>query len=657
MIKLNRVASKIFKMRVWAFSTSTPQHLSEKTLADKLKGINYLKNEEDYKSFIVELYDKEGKLDVLHQFLKDSIMKDSDYFIGDDFQGEEGRMKFINCIQDLAFIASNKLSQREKQDFIKNISFISSKINVGIRQALLKAEFYSDLFKKKLMKVVDGSEREKELKDFISHINAKKREFYFIVKILLNEELTEQEWDYVYDRTKKMRSSYEKHPICNKTEATLVDTINDALVACKGHDMIFIDKGDENLDLSFDDQLKKISPNKKAPIDVDQRFDEYRLDEELQNLSDNPHEKLEVENIQDYKEDTTLEHPFTYKQTNWVYLMDLPYDFSEEKYKKLISQRFSSFGKVKQIIFQKYCNHVTKLEENKVIFHDMGDMEVAHKFIEQNMNTSPAKATRLQEVQKMNKLDSNCSLSSLQRSKGTNIINKMDKDKIRFRKSYALIEMDTYEQKMSLITPSTRVFGIYLEDKCSKVEDADYKTYLYIDNLPYGYKMSKIIEKLNATLKQHNMEEFQINETMGNKVIVNNSITLGFRNFDSALRAFKYFKGVTIFERHIKIDFLYGNLKQIDGQFVDCKISVNNKSIGKILSAINNLEKDTIAQQDNLKKGNNFNMESTDDNLLEIMQDFSNDVLANTFDAFDMIDNLKYFEHVKDDLGSNHLTP
>lgn len=656
MIKLNKFASKLSKGKFRHFSIDMLRKSMDYTFVKALENKENADNVKEYNNFVMHSFDMDKRMKILNQFITECISRDSAFLVNDPYNKDDNKNGLFNHIQDLAYIASNKLSDKEKHDFIKNLTSINDKLNVGIRTAYLKSDFYGDLFKKKLMKVVEGSAKENELHHFINNLNVKRKEFCLIVKILLGYDLNDTEWDFVFDNVGGDQKINDIQPNQIECEITMGESINYSLNIQDTDDMILIDKGDEELDFVLDKQIHssttviKASSKPNLPL-----LEEYNIEEEIQTIADSITNALEIENFQEYREDTILTHKFEHKPTNWLYLMDLPYDFNEDKYKKLISQRFKAFGNVKQIIFQKYCYHVTKLEESKVIFYDTNDMTDAHKFIDDNSPSKENKTDKVSTAQKLHKLDNNSSLSMLNRNSGNRILSKMDKEKSKYRKSYALVEMETYEQKLNVISPFTRVYGIYMEDKCSKIEDADYKYSIVLDNLPYGYKMKKVLDTVNTLLLSRNIEEFSVNETAGNKMIINSSITLEFKDFETALKAFTHLKGITIFDRYIKVDFIYGNLKEVDGVFIEAKKSNIKKSIAKNLSEINKLEKDAIHQQDKLSKVNSFSHEASDDILLNIMQDFSRDVLVNTFDTFEMIEGLKIFDHIHEENETQHI--
>ena len=653
MIKLGKVASKILKPCHRTFSTPDSSKLTGKSAMNSLNTTDFQQNAVEFNNFIARKCDHEGKSLLLNQHINNCLIDKSDLFIGDYFQGEEGRTKFINCIQDLAYITNNKLTPKEKNDFVKNLSYITEKLNVGIRSYLLKADFYEDLLKKKLIKLIEGSPKENELRQFINHVKIKHREFGIILKVLLDYELNDSEWDYIYNKNPDKAPPEAAKNNVPESDVVMNDSINEVMDK-NDKDTILLEKDDE-FDLYMDNQLNQIGSTRTPTQQAAPLYQEYSIDEELARITDKDSNMLEIDNFQDYREETTLTHSFEYKQTNWVYVMDLPYDFNEEKYTKILKQRFKPFGSVKQVIFQKYCNHVARFEENKVIFHDISDASESQKFIDENTNNSMRSTQKGSNLQSVNKLDNESSLSVLNKNTGTKIFNKMDKEKIKYRKSYALVEMETYEQKMKLITPHTRVFGIYLEDKCSKLEDADYKSQLVLSNLPYGYKMKKVIEKVNSILKSHKIEEFQINEVEGNKVIVNNTIVLGFDNYSNALIAFDKLKGVMLFGRYIKVNFIYGNLKEVDGHYIDERKINFKRSIAKSLTEINKLEKNAILHNEKFNKPNQVDIEAVDDILFDTMQDFSNNVVIDTFDSFDLQETIKGFDKYKEEMTQNSL--
>ena len=93
------------------------------------------------------------------------------------------------------------------------------------------------------------------------------------------------------------------------------------------------------------------------------------------------------------------------------------------------------------------------------------------------------------------------------RLKKTDKILKKMKEKAgkRLDRSYALIELDSYEQKQRALAEDIRIFGILIDDNLCMIDDADYKLSLTCYNIHWGSSLKHFCDTVNNVFEQNNM--------------------------------------------------------------------------------------------------------------------------------------------------------
>lgn len=67
----------------------------------------------------------------------------------------------------------------------------------------------------------------------------------------------------------------------------------------------------------------------------------------------------------------------------------------------------------------------------------------------------------------------------------------------KMNKSYALIEFEQQKSKESILRPDSRLFGIKIGTGLCKTDDADHKTSLVLQNIPWGTQCRDLVSFLN----------------------------------------------------------------------------------------------------------------------------------------------------------------
>ncbi|CAD8176088.1 unnamed protein product [Paramecium octaurelia] len=156
------------------------------------------------------------------------------------------------------------------------------------------------------------------------------------------------------------------------------------------------------------------------------------------------------------------------KETNEVCLYNLPY-ILDEKFKQECREYFESrFGEIESIEYFEYSNFkkqidqiaTNKANENKDFYQSLDQLSSTKKLLERV---------------------------------------KVNKNK-KLYKSYAVINFKNKESKQNALYQDLRIFGIKFKDLQLRIDDADHKKLLYINNLSKFSNVKYLVEFLNLHL-------------------------------------------------------------------------------------------------------------------------------------------------------------
>lgn len=67
----------------------------------------------------------------------------------------------------------------------------------------------------------------------------------------------------------------------------------------------------------------------------------------------------------------------------------------------------------------------------------------------------------------------------------------------RFNKSYCFVKFKDYTSKQNFLNKYVKLFGIYINDKCYRAENAELKRTLVIKNIPYNASVGEVCSTIN----------------------------------------------------------------------------------------------------------------------------------------------------------------
>ncbi|CAK61538.1 unnamed protein product (macronuclear) [Paramecium tetraurelia] len=157
------------------------------------------------------------------------------------------------------------------------------------------------------------------------------------------------------------------------------------------------------------------------------------------------------------------------KETNQVCLYNLPY-ILDEKFKQECKEYFESrFGEIESIEYFEYSNFKKQIDQMTTI-NNQNENKDFYQSLDQLSSTK-----KLLERVKVNK-------------------NK------KLYKSYAVINFKNKESKLNALYQDLRIFGIKFKDLQLRIDDADHKKLLYINNLSKFSIVKYLVEFLNMHL-------------------------------------------------------------------------------------------------------------------------------------------------------------
>ncbi|CAD8133608.1 unnamed protein product [Paramecium pentaurelia] len=195
------------------------------------------------------------------------------------------------------------------------------------------------------------------------------------------------------------------------------------------------------------------------------------------------------------------------KETNQVCLYNLPY-ILDEKFKQDCKEYFEQrFGEIESIEYFEYCNFkkqidqiaTNKSNENKDFYQSLDQLSSTKKLLERV---------------------------------------KVNKNK-KLYKSYAIINFKNKESKQNALYQDLRIFGIKFKDLQLRIDDADHKKLLYINNLSKFSNVKYFVE----FLKLHLGIQF---EPLDERIqLQNNIVCLILKDFQETKEAFDKLNSLT----------------------------------------------------------------------------------------------------------------
>ncbi|CAD8083737.1 unnamed protein product [Paramecium sonneborni] len=195
------------------------------------------------------------------------------------------------------------------------------------------------------------------------------------------------------------------------------------------------------------------------------------------------------------------------KQTNQVCLYNLPY-IMDDNFKQDCKVYFENrFGEIESIQYFEYSNF--KKQVDQIATEKTNENKDFYQSLEQLSSTK-----KLLERVKVNK-------------------NK------KLYKSYAVINFKNKESKQNALFQDLRIFGIKFKDLQLRIDDADHKKLLYINNLSKFSNVNFLIEFLNLHL---NIQFEPLDERL---LLQNNIVCLIFKDFQESQKAFEKLNNLT----------------------------------------------------------------------------------------------------------------
>ena len=135
------------------------------------------------------------------------------------------------------------------------------------------------------------------------------------------------------------------------------------------------------------------------------------------------------------------------------------------------------------------------------------------------------------------------------------------------RSSFGFVKFKDLESKRRFLEPPLRIFGMTPSPTMHfKLDDADFKTTLIVDNLPKLYPLHQFITLINFHLTKENLPVFEATQEIRNIVVSTNRIYLTFENFEQAMRACLLLNQLEFSGKGLVATFLEGPLRYIAGQ-------------------------------------------------------------------------------------------
>ena len=75
----------------------------------------------------------------------------------------------------------------------------------------------------------------------------------------------------------------------------------------------------------------------------------------------------------------------------------------------------------------------------------------------------------------------------------------------RLDKSYALIELESAEDKKKALIPDIRIFGMYIDGRMCMIDDADHKLTINCYNVHWGSTLKNFVNQVNTIFEENNL--------------------------------------------------------------------------------------------------------------------------------------------------------
>lgn len=623
MLKVSKMVNRLAMKKI--------KRINKKWFSIDLKG----KEEDDKGNVVCEVRDPSLYNNKHHQefcgYVESFIKKNHDKLYGGEGQVDRELADMFKLIHLLARTINSKFKKKQKNFFFKFMDNITSKLEANNGKDKAINNFYEKTIQNKLKDIIKGCDEEYKFNKIMAKIDFKDKLFSVLLKyfVLLRFD--------THDANEICRNrDYEQYFKLSSDKG-----VNDYLytddVQQENFELFNSDKEDEKElteQMDFDDLF---SNNKSEEVE---RNTANKINSTLkENLSMSGNlNHVNIENYQDFFEITIIRKTPEIQRSNWVYMMDLPYEVDEKKFEKSVSESLKGIGKIKNIVIQQYQDSYIEKQEN--LQFETDPKENFTNFISQNYDSfSKQGMERSVLFEDSIRLDQNI-LKTLKEDKKPS---KKQKTKAELNKSCALIEFESYEQKEKLLDPQLRVFGLYVDESCVRVEDADNKYLINVSNIPFGFKTQNLVDIFNKEFEKHNIPKFSLTWSYSNKIIINGSIAFGFEEFNQALKACEILKGLSINDHTIKTSFFYGNLRYNNGEYIE---DILFKSF--VLSETKQ-KKTTEAEISSINKKKREEKEesSEEDFLANFVFDFSNDLLAEKKHEFELNDTVETNNNVQ----------
>lgn len=266
-----------------------------------------------------------------------------------------------------------------------------------------------------------------------------------------------------------------------------------------------------------------------------------------------------VFNIMDGEEILKISQPKCIKPNHWIYLDGLPYEFDMGEMREAIDNTLGRYGEIDQVFFMQTKDFIEKefrFDKIKLDTRNRDEIiDLTNKLADINVKSESFK--------KKFWLDN--STEDLYVS--NNITKKANKVFDRFREhaqskfnnSVAFVRFKKHEDKTSVLNDDVRLFGLYIKNKCYRLENAEFKRTLKINNVPFGVAVGQIIDKINSELHKNNLPVFDVPINYQKQMITGQTFYLTFSSFETSLLSMIVINQMELWGWKVKAMHLEGN--------------------------------------------------------------------------------------------------
>ena len=291
-----------------------------------------------------------------------------------------------------------------------------------------------------------------------------------------------------------------------------------------------------------------------------------------------------------------------FRENNWIYLCGLPYEFDLLETRTNFLKVLGFLGEVERIFFYQYKDFLEQRDLYEDLSFTSSDFENISKMtsdIAMNFSEVPGTSNKEEVASETQpKIDSNYSEVFVKENLSKNskkifdLARKMSM--VRYNKSYCFVKFRDRTTKEQVMSPSLTLFGLYINDKCYRVENAEMKRSLILKNLSINSTVGEITGFLNEIFRQNGLQTFEVPVGMYNKSLASSNFILTFKNFEESARALALINSLKYFNRKICAMHIHGgnavSLKDTEKLYRQEILSQNKNILSVSRNQIENAE-------------------------------------------------------------------